>query len=239
ARRNQGRLGAALAAAHALRLMNQSDSADQSGAIAEAQVMFEQGRFREAGALFDSLAGMTPPGQPVAPSSLARQRCWMLTHAATALAAAGDTTRLAAMADTVEGLARLSAYGRDWTLPHYLRAMLWKARGDPRRELVELRRAIWSPSEGYTRANAEFARASLAVGLPRDAIRIMQGALRGPMDASNFYLTRTEVHELLARSFAAAGETDSAAAHLSVVARVWRDGDAAFRVRARRAATNP
>jgi len=237
--RNEGRLDAAFSTARELRRLSQADSANQSGAIAEAQVMFEQGRYRESAALFDSLSAMTPPGQPLAPSSLARQRSWMLTHVGTALVAAGDTARLASLADTVEGLARLSAYGRDWTLPHYLRAMLWKARGDPRRELVELRRAIWSPSEGYTRANAEFARASLAVGLPRDAIRIMQGALRGPMDASNFYLTRTEVHELLARSFAAAGETDSAAVHLSVVARVWRDGDAAFRARARRAATNP
>ena len=236
ARRNQGRLGAALAAAHALRLMNQSDSADQSGAIAEAQVMFEQGRFREAGALFDSLAGMTPPGQPVAPSSLARQRCWMLTQAATALAAAGDTTRLAAMADTVEGLARLSAYGRDWTLPHYLRALLWKARGDPQRELAELRHAIWSPSEGYLRASLELARVSLAVGHPLDAVRILQGALHGPMDASNFSLTRTEIHDLLARAFAAAGRADSAAAHYDIVARSWRDGDAPFRVRVAKAA---
>lgn len=236
ARRNQGRLGAALAAAHELRRMNQSDSANQSGAIAEAQVMFEQGRFREAGALFDSLAAMTPPGQPVAPSSLARQRCWMLTHAATALAAAGDTARLAAIADTVEGLARLSAYGRDWTLPHYLRALVWRARGDPQRELAELRRAIWSPSEGYTRASLELARVSLVVGRPLDAVRILQSALHGPMDASNFYLTRTGIHDMLARAFAAAGQADSAAAHYDIVARSWRDGDAPFRVRVAKAA---
>ncbi|HEX8718138.1 MAG TPA: BTAD domain-containing putative transcriptional regulator [Gemmatimonadaceae bacterium] len=236
ARRNQGRLGAALAAAHELRRMNQSDSANQSGAIAEAQVMFEQGRFREAGTLFDSLAAMSPPGQPVAPSSLARQRCWMLTQAATAFAAAGDTARLAAMADTVEGLARLSAYGRDWTLPHYLRALLWKARGDPQQELAELHRAIWSPSEGYTRASLELARVSLAVGHPLDAVRIMQSALHGPMDASNFYLTRTEIHDMLARAFAAAGQADSAAAHSRTVAQSWRNGDTPFRVRAGRRA---
>ncbi|HEX6807069.1 MAG TPA: BTAD domain-containing putative transcriptional regulator [Gemmatimonadaceae bacterium] len=228
--RNEGRLGDALAAARALATPGVSQR--ELAGEAEGQVMFEQGHYRTAARMFDSLAAIPPTAPPNAPGSLARQRSWMLTHAATAWAAAGDTVRLAQLADSVEGSARLSSYGRDWSLPHYLRGLLWRARGDPAQSLSELSHAIFSPSEGYTRANLELARAWLGAGQPRAAIAILSSALRGPVEASSFYLTRTELHEMLARSFEAAGMPDSAAAHYAIVARSWRDGDPPFRRRA-------
>lgn len=228
--RNEGRLGDALAAARALATPAESQR-DLAG-DAEAQVWFEEGHYRAAARLFDSLAAVPPAAAPNAPGSLARQRTWMLTHAATAWAAAGDTLHLAQLADSVEGSARLSSYGRDWSLPHYLRGLLWRARGDSARSLGELSHAIFSPSDGYTRANLELARAWLGAGQPRAAVAILSSALRGPVEASSFYLTRTEIHEMLARSFEAAGMADSAAAHYAIVARSWRNGDAPFRRRA-------
>ncbi len=228
--RDEGRLDDALAAAKAL--MAPGMSQRELGGAAEAQVLFEQGHLREAARIFDSLAAIPPAPAPNAPGSRARQRSWMLTHAATAWAAVGDTAHLARLADSVEGSARLSSYGRDWSLPHYLRGLLWRARGDSARSLIELSHSIFSPSDGYTRANLELARAWLGAGQPRAAVAILSSALRGPVEASSFYLTRTEIHEMLARSFEAAGMPDSAAAHYAVVARSWQNGDAPFRRRA-------
>ena len=56
------------------------------------------------------------------------------------------------------------------------------------------------------------------------------------MEASNYYVTRTEVHEMLARTFESMGDADSAAVHYDVVARSWEYGDEPFRARAVRAA---
>ena len=38
---------------------------------------------------------------------------------------------------------------------------------------------------------------------------------RGPVEASNYYVTRTELHELLAQSFARAHPPDSARVQIS------------------------
>ena len=234
-RRNQGRMADALALARRYEALRTPAPPGEIAGLAEAQVLFEQGHPVEAARLFDSLATLPPPTSPAAVGSLARHLSWVLTHAGTAWAAAGDTARLARHVDQVEGAARLSAYGRDWSLPHYLRGLLLRARGDTAQSLRELRRSIWARSDGYTRANFELARAELAAGHPRAAVSLLQAALRGPVEASNFYLTRTEVHELLARSFAAAGDADSAAAHYEMVVRSWSGGDEPFRRRAAQA----
>lgn len=231
-RRNEGRLDDARRLAQQLAALHAPGPPPQLAVLAEAQVLFEQGQPRRAAQLFDSLAALPPNPWPPAAGSIARHRSWFLTHAATAWAAAGDTARLARRADAVEGEAHASAYGRDWRLPHYLRGLLWEARGDHVQSLRELQQSIWAPSEGYTRANLELARAYLSVGRPHAAIPLLQAALRGPVEASNYYVTRTEIHDLLARSYAAAGDTDSAAAHYAVVARSWHGGDTSFRHRA-------
>jgi DNA-binding SARP family transcriptional activator len=233
-RRNQGRLNDALTLAHRLSALRSPPP--QTGTIAEAQVAFEQRRFRDAANLFESLAALPPLPSPIEPSSVARHRSWFLTHAGTAWASAGDTIRLAQLADEVEGSARLSAYGRDWKLPHYLRGLLWNARGDHVQAFREFHRAIWSATDGYTRANLELARASIGAGRMPEAAVLLQAALRGPIEASNFYVTRTELHELLARTYESMGLADSAIAHFNVVAKSWQYGDEPFRTRAAHAA---
>jgi hypothetical protein len=71
------------------------------------------------------------------------------------------------------------------------------------------------------------------VGRPRDAVAVLQPALRGKLDASNFYVTHTEIRELLAQAWDSAGRADSASAHYTWVARAWEHGDLSY---ARRAA---
>ena len=234
-RRNEGRLTDALALAKKYAALR--TPAPQLATIAEAQIAFEQNRFRDAAYLFDSLAELPPVPSPIEPGSVARHRSWFLTHAANAWASAGDTAKLEALADEVEGSARLSAYGRDWKLPHYLRGLMWIARGDRAQALEELQRSIWSRTDGYTRANLELARASIGAGRTGDAAALLQSALRGPIESSNYYVTRTELHELLARTFATMGKADSAVAHYDVVARSWQFGEAPFHARALRAAS--
>jgi hypothetical protein len=97
------------------------------------------------------------------------------------------------------------------------------------------RRALFSPSEGYTRTNLELARELIAVGRAPEAIDVLRPALRGPIQSSNLYLTQTEIHEMLAKAFERAGSPDSAAAHYRRVAAAWRDSDASFRERAQAA----
>src|SRR5439155_537113 len=74
----------------------------------------------------------------------------------------------------------------------------------------------------------ELARALMAMGSPRDAVAVLQPALRGPLDASNRYVTHTELHEMLARAFDSAGEGDSAVAHYRWVVHPWRPPDPEF-----------
>jgi hypothetical protein len=54
---------------------------------------------------------------------------------------------------------------------------------------------------------------------------VLQPALRGTLEASNLYLNRTEIHELLAQAWDAAGVHDSAAAHYAWVAKAWSAAD--------------
>ncbi len=197
-----------------------------------ALVLLESGRAREAAALFSRVAYAMPVGTA---GGWARNRVWNLTHVATCAAAAGDTARLALLADSLEGLGSFSAFGRDARLHHYVRGLLWAARGDMARAADEYRRSVWSWSDGYTRANYELARTALALGRPADATFPLQAALRGDLESSNLYVTRTELHELLADAFAALGRRDSAAAHYAAVARAWRRADPAFTARRVRA----
>jgi len=66
----------------------------------------------------------------------------------------------------------------------------------------------------------------------RALIDALRPALHGPLDASNFYVTHTELHEMLAHAWETAGNADSAAAHYAYVARAWSKADAPFAARA-------
>jgi len=61
---------------------------------------------------------------------------------------------------------------------------------------------------------------------------VLDPALHGKLDASNYHVTHTELHALLAQAWDAAGRADSAAAHHAWVARAWERGDPQFAARA-------
>jgi DNA-binding SARP family transcriptional activator/TolB-like protein/Tfp pilus assembly protein PilF len=199
-----------------------------------AQVVFESGRYLEAARLFDSLAAHSPYPANV-PSRNARQITWNLAHVATATAAAGDTARLAALADTMQRIGQQSYYGRDRVLHEYVRGLLYRARGDEATAVSAFRRAIYSPSMGYTRVNLELGRSLLTLGRPLEAVAAVRPAFHGSLEASNLYVTLTELHELMAQAFDAAAQPDSALAHYRYVAAAWRNADPQFKDRLQRA----
>jgi DNA-binding SARP family transcriptional activator len=233
--RNQGRLKDALLAA---RRYNRERGGPP---LPEAQVLFELGRPLEAAARFEEVIAIARP--PTAPSGApdsalglrARHYAWLLTHVGAACAAAGDTVRLARLADSVEAIGARGAYGRDRRLHHHLRGLLLLARGDRAGATVEFRRAIHSPTFGYTRTNLELGRTLLALGRAREAAVVLAPALRGNLESSNYYVTHAELHEALAQAYDAAGQRDSARVHYAWVANAWRRADAPFHQRAERA----
>lgn len=238
--RMQGRLDAAMRAA----LQQRAAVDDLSATLAQGQVLFEIGRTLESARTFasharraEALLGrrLSAMGVDSAPGMYARTLVWSLAHAASGHAAAGDTVRLAALADSLERLGARSAFGRDRRLHHHLRGLLWKARGRPDEAIAELRRAMVSPTLGYTRTNLELGRMLIAAGRPREAAGVLASALRGDLQASNYYVTHTELQEALAMAHDAAGMRDSARVHWAWVANAWSGADPPFRERAARA----
>jgi tetratricopeptide (TPR) repeat protein len=227
--RNQGRLLEALDVARAYR--READEPSGVDAVPVAQVLFELGRTQEAAMLYDSVAAPLANGRAGASGSVARWQSWVLAHAAEAWATLGDTTRVAAYADTIEHLARRSLYGRDRHLPAHLRGLVWLARGNPDSALASLRAAVFSLSIGYTRTNLELGRLLLQLGHPREAALVSTAGLAEAIDGSAYYATRTELHELAAHAFDAAGEADSAIVHYTIVLRAWSHADPPFAAR--------
>ncbi len=226
--RTRGRLADALAAAKEYaRCTRGPDPGHALARLPEAIVLSESGRFHEAAAIFDSIAALMQI-DAAHPGKVARNRAWFLTHEASALVDEGDLGRARTLADTIEALGRRSAYGRDRLLHYHVRGLIALAEGRRADAESDLRRAIFSPVAGYTRTNLELGRLLLAEGRPQDAIAILSPALRGPVEASGLYVTRTELHELLARAFDQVGPPDSVAVHYAYVAGAWRDADAAL-----------
>lgn len=222
--REQGRFAEALdAARHTRPTAAERPRGPTLSSVFEAQVELETGRFSAASALFDSLSRVHNVGD--APSQLARATVWMLAQAAGARRSAGDTATLDRLADSIRVLGAQSGYGRDRRLHHHVRGILLAARGDDAGAISELKSGIYSLTEGYTRTNYELARVYLRDRRPRDAIAVLQPILRGTLEASNLYLNRTEVHELLAQAWDAAGARDSAAVHYSWVTKAWAAAD--------------
>ena len=198
-----------------------------------AQVLHDAGQFRASAALFDSIAQR--PLSEESASHNARHRAWAMTLAGTGLAAAGDSARLADRANAVQNLGARSSLCRDPLLHHYLRGLLLQKRGDHERAVSSLRSAICTATLGYTRMNMALAQSLLTLNRPREAVDILQPALRGSLEGSNFYTTRAEVHDLLAEAWDLAGQRDSAAAHYRILIRVWANADAVRKARVSRA----
>ena len=242
--RMQGRLNEALVAARRNRALTLSQypraALPRIGAPAEAQgeaqVLYEMGRYRAAATLFDSVSRWVLPD--VAPSQFFHQHVWSLAHAAGALAAAGDTTALPALIDTLEVAGPKSGLERDRRLSHYARGLLLAARGQDEAAALELRRAVISWNMGYTRVNMALAKVLLRLGRAREAVTVLQPALRGSLEGSNTYVSRTDIHEALGEAWAAVGGSaarDSSRAHYAVVVRAWQRADPSFAERKARA----
>jgi tetratricopeptide (TPR) repeat protein len=236
--RQQGRLEEALADARRLRaivLPNypkgvvSSRKALPQESLAEAQVLYEMGRYRQSAAVFDSVSRFVVGDE--SPSQVAHALVWSMTHAVRGLIASGDTTRALARLDSIRDLGELSGNYRDKVLHHYVRGLILAARGQDSAAVPELRQAMWSVSWGYTQVNLALATSLMRLGRHREAVGVLTSALHGPLEASNYYVTRTEVHDMLARAWegvGGAGGRDSAAANRRIVDQSWDQADPAF-----------
>jgi tetratricopeptide (TPR) repeat protein/tRNA A-37 threonylcarbamoyl transferase component Bud32 len=227
--RNQGRLREALAISHRF---ERSGVHISVATVPRAVVLLEMGRHHEARALFEALTTAPVRAGAGLPSGQARGRTWGLARAATAAAAMNDTSALKILADSIERVGRLSPLERDRRLHYYVRANVLFARGAHGAAVDEYRRAMESPTFGYTRINLELGRVLLRLGRAAEAVVVVRAALHGQLESNNYYLTRTALHELLAQAFDADGARDSAAAHYVKVAAAWVNGDPAFKARA-------
>lgn len=233
--RYQGRYEEALRVARQYRAL--ADDGEGNGkpphdALLEAIVLFEAGQPRRSAALFDSLAA-APPDLGAAWN--ARHATWMNTHVATGLHAAGDTAALRRLIPVIREHGSRSSYGRDPRLHHHARGLLLLSRGELREAESAFREAIFSPSFGYTRTNLELGRTLLRLGRHAEAAAVLQPAFRGSLQASNLYVTYTELHEALAEVAEAAGNPGAARAHLRWVANAWAGADPPLRERGLRA----
>ncbi len=192
--------------------------------IQAAWLDFEMGRPLAAGLQFRRFAAEAET-RNLSPGLLARTAAWNLALAATALSATADSSEIRALADSVEAIGRRSLFGRDPRLHHFIRGRALSRAGREEEAVAAYRSALVSPPFGFTRISYELGKSLLALKRPAEAIEVLRGPLRGGVDGSGLYLTRTEIHELLAVAFDAAGQRDSAATHFAMVARAWKNGD--------------
>lgn len=225
--RMQGRWGEALKAAEALldaaRPRPSWDQLEILGHVAQALALLGSGRADEAAPIFEASARVYPE---FSESRKARVEAWALTHAGTARAVAGDTTALKVLIERVDVAGTRSNYARDKRLHHYLRALLARARGAPEAEVeAQLRAALYSLSQGYSRINLELAESLLRQRRYEEAAAVAAAPLRNSMESNGMYATRTDFHALLGRIWYAAGEPDSARVHLRAARYAWRAAD--------------
>jgi DNA-binding SARP family transcriptional activator len=221
--RHQGRL------AEARRLGGDGGPNDFVGGV----IALEQGDIRTALSIFGTRASWSYSEWPA--GMRARHRTWSRTLLAMVLAASGDTLRLRQLADSTEYWGQRSNYGRDRRAYHYVRGMLLVAERRDAEAATELREAIHSPTYGFTRVNYELGRTLLRLGRPDEAVPVVRAALHGELDGSSLYVSRTELHELLAQAFDAAGQRDSAVVHYRAVVKAWSHADPLFHARRNRA----
>ncbi|MEO8451359.1 MAG: hypothetical protein ABI647_16310, partial [Gemmatimonadota bacterium] len=231
--RMQGRYRAALSLAREGLMAGSPKPRPGAGAepIQSAWLDYEMGRPLAAAFQFRRFAADAAQDRATAPGLVARHAAWNLTLAATALVANGDTTEARLLADSVESIGRRSLYGRDARLHYFIRGLVLAQDGQQQAAVTAYRSAMFSPTFGFTRVSYELAKTLLAMGRPADAITVLRAPLHGGVDGSGLYLTRTELHELVAKAFDAAGQRDSAATHYAAVTRAWVNSDPALRAR--------
>lgn len=171
----------------------------------------------------------TPPGVRN------RYMIWYLTLAGTVYAAVGDTAVVRRLADSLEVLGQTSHFGRDAKLHYFLRGLLFQKQGRHAEAVDAFQRSLFSLTDGYTRTNLMMARSLIELHRAREAIAVLRPAIRGGVDGSNTYTSRTELHEALAQAFEQAGQPDSARVHWRAVESAWRRSDSQYRDRYLRA----
>ncbi len=191
----------------------------------EAVLDFEMGRPLVAADEFREIVNQPIDTSRVSAAKHARDLTWYMTLSATAAVAGNDTVRASALVDSIRTVGSHSLFPRDPLLYHFVRGILLARAQQHSAAAGELRAAISSPTNGYTRINYELGRSLLAAGRPADGIPIVSAALRGGIEGSGLYVTRTELHELLAQLYDAAGRRDSAAMQYRIVERAWRGAD--------------
>jgi DNA-binding SARP family transcriptional activator len=194
-----------------------------------ATIDLEMGRPSAAVAAFSNLAAQAER-HVRSDGGMARQLAWELTLAGHAMMLARDTIGVRALVDSVELLGHRSLDRRDARLHHFLRGLLHADAHEHERAVREFRAAVSPPfpSRGSTRINYEMSKSLLVLRRPTEAVSALQSALRGRFDESSQHVTRTQLHELAAQAFAAAGQRDSAAHHYAIVERAWRYADSSF-----------
>lgn len=226
AERQAGRLGQALRTAERLRQLAPENA---NYLQLYAQVLREMGQYRRAAALFDSVVARhrTLPTGP----QRSRHVAWVMTQQAAALAATGIIEPLPALADSIETYGAQSAYGRDPRLHHHVRGLWHAAHGQDEAAIAEFRRAMWSPTGGYSRTNFELARLLIERGASYEAVGVLRAALVTGFQSVGLYVTQTELRALLARAHAQVGNHDSARVHREWVARALAQADSGVRDR--------
>jgi hypothetical protein len=191
-------------------------------ALLESTLDLEMGRPFAAAEAFRRTAAAAARDSARPPGLAASAVAWNLTLAATARAAAGDTLGARVLIDSVQSAGIRSLDPRDAGLHRYLRGLLLARAGDHEAAVREFRASMTSPSQGFTRINVELAASLLALGRPREAIPVLRAPLRGVMGDAELFVTRTELHRMLAQAFAASGQRDSAQAHDAIADRAQR-----------------
>jgi DNA-binding SARP family transcriptional activator/tetratricopeptide (TPR) repeat protein len=160
-----------------------------------------------------------------------RYLVWFLALAGTVHAEIGDTTVVRRLADSLELLGQTSQFGRDAKLHYFLRGLLYQNQRRDAEAVEAFQRSLFSLTDGYTRINLMMAGSLLALHRPAEAIAVLRPAIRGGVDGSNTYTSRTELHEAMAQAFEQAGQADSARFHWRAVEAAWRKADPQFRER--------
>ena len=232
--RDQGRYREALALARVMRADAAQDDPHRPSpmlqdAMPVALTLLEMNRPRESAALFDSIAQLT--FAPTSRARSARAHVGNLTYASNGWAAAADTAKLSALADSLRHVGARSAYARDQRMHHYVRGLLLRERGNHAAAYAEFRRALYSPLGGYVRTNLELGRAALRTGRLREAAYILEAGARGPVAASGTHAPKTELYLLLGEAHERMGDRPAAVGAYRRVLDAWKGADKEWQVR--------
>jgi tetratricopeptide (TPR) repeat protein/TolB-like protein len=187
---------------------------DDAFLLEEMDGLGRLGDYAAAGRLFDTRIAprLAPPigSVPLRPrGDAARAFTWTRALEANAIAGAGDTVRLHAIADSMRNIGGLSYLDRDRHLYHHVLGLIAMQGKRYAEAEAEFQAARWGAA-GWTETVAWEARAQLAQNKSRNAIATLRQAYQGPLDAMGRYEPRSELDMTMATAFRQAGMRDSA-----------------------------